>query len=181
MTKVRPSGRVCGCLTRIPENGLLVRIIIVSLDYFRLHPAISSHYFIPLFHPNISSHYFIPLFQALAHYLMLHISAQYFRLHVSSHCFRLQIWSHYFRLHISSHYFSAHPGNIQCTFREHSVHSQGTFSAPSVLIHCTFSPHWECTFQEDEQLFCVGPSFERNIQGIFSEHSENIQGTLSVL
>jgi hypothetical protein len=37
--------------------------------------------------------------------------------------------------------FTQHSGNIQCTFREHSVHIQGTFSARSGNIQCTFREH----------------------------------------
>ncbi len=34
--------------------------------------------------------------------------------------------------------FSAHSGNVQCAFKERSVHIQGTFSAHSEDVQCTF-------------------------------------------
>jgi hypothetical protein len=68
--------------------------------------------------------------------------------------------------------FSAHSGNVQCTFRECSVHIQGTFSAHSgkqrsVRIQGMFSAHSgnvQCTCRERSV----------HIQGTFIVHSGNV-------
>jgi hypothetical protein len=69
--------------------------------------------------------------------------------------------------------FSAHSGNVQCTFWERSVHIQGTFNAHSGNVQCTFgerSMHIQGTFN----------AHSGNVQCTFGERSMHIWGTFSV-
>jgi ketosteroid isomerase-like protein len=77
--------------------------------------------------------------------------------------------------------FSAHSGNVQCTFRERSVHIQGTFSVvigvvvDDVVCTCTQPIYRE----RSVHIQGTFSAYSGNVQCTFRERSVHIQGTFS--